>query len=84
MSNKRAELAVKATERLSMENFCLNKKLKTEDNYGKICNAKQATFLLPEASNCMDKSQFSKKQRNGKLSRLDPNNKSRLSKKTFC
>ena len=28
MSNKRAELAVKATERLSMENFCLNKKLK--------------------------------------------------------
>ena len=56
MSNKRAELAVKATERLSMENFCLDKKLKTEDNYGKICNAKQATFLLPEASNCMDKS----------------------------
>ena len=43
---------------------------KTEDNFGKTCNAKPATFISPEDSNCMDESQPSTKQRNVVLSRL--------------
>ena len=49
----------------------------------KICNAKPATFLSPEDSNCMDESESSTKQKNGVLPRLDSNNKSRLSERDF-
>ena len=56
---------------------------KAGDNFGKICNAKPATFFSPEDSNCMDESQSYVKQRKCVLSSLGPNNKSRLSERDF-
>ena len=53
-------------------------RFKAGDNFDKICKAKPATFLSPEDSNCTDESQSSTNQKNGVLSRLDPNDKSRV------
>ena len=56
---------------------------KAGDNFDKICKTKPATFLSPEDSNCMDESQSSKNQKNDGLSRLNPNDKSRVSERNF-
>jgi len=56
---------------------------KAGDIYSKICNVKPAICLSPEDSNYMSAGQFSTKQRNAVLSRLDPYNKPGFSERDF-